>query len=149
MLLTFILAGIERGVNHVITHSLDTQSHLALLTGKALHVILLKPNIELNLVFEESGVRFEPVLQDIFEPQGGYKPRNDGTLTLVDLTDFIDFIQSPLQTITTIYHGDIKTLEQFHALCQSFDFSMLSEKFNDLSHGLSEIVHPLLLHLKK
>lgn len=148
-LLTLMLAGIENGINHVIAQHEFAQSHLTPLTSKTVQICLLKPHVQMTVIFDECGVRFEPVMNDIFEPQGGYSPVVHGYLTFADPSDLLNFIKSPF-THNTLYQGDTETLANLQDFCHVFDFMAFyencSHQLGQLSQHFYDIVRPFLTH---
>lgn len=144
MLLTLALAGIEHAINHALTQNDTATARLTPLIGKTLQVVLLKPHLHVNVVFGEQHIRFEPVADDIFEPQGGYSPSIHGCLTLADVGDCHAFITLPLHDIAPLYEGDTQVLADIHHLCHCIDLTMFFEQLHSLSHTVSEAVRPLL-----
>lgn len=149
MLLTLMLAGIENGINHVIHQHTPAQSHLTPLINKSVQICLLKPPMQMTVIFGEFGVRFEPVMSDVFEPQGGYLPVVHGYLTFADPSDLLNFIKSPF-THNTLYQGDTQTLEELQDFCQAFDFISFyencSHQLGQLSQHFHDIIRPFLTH---
>ncbi|WP_201582755.1 ubiquinone biosynthesis accessory factor UbiJ [Psychrobacter jeotgali] len=82
MLTVLLLAGAEKLINIAIASDEITQAGLAPLAGKVLRLNMAMPELQLDILFNDDRVRFEPVsthnvLASVFEPRGDENNQND------------------------------------------------------------------------
>ena len=109
----------EKLINTAISSDPSVKSDLKNLSGKTLRVIMRSPSLSIDVLFGDERVRFEPVLEQIFEPQGSAPAFPDCTLSVDDPSHLISLIKHPMGNIPV--RGDhhvlmhAKTMfEQFH-----------------------------------
>ena len=77
MLTVLLLAGAEKLINIAIASDEITKAGLAPLAGKVLRLDMGMPEINLDVLFTEERLRFEPVMTEgVFEPSGSMNERN-------------------------------------------------------------------------
>ncbi|UNU73637.1 hypothetical protein LU293_01620 [Moraxella nasovis] len=133
MLSTFILASIEKLINTAIDTSTTSRFDLIVLTNKVLRVSLVKPDIQIDVVFGAEHIRFEPVRSAIFEP----KPYD-----LITLPDCTLHIKTPSELITVFrthlddlnwecIKGDEQVFVNAYYLFKNIDILNLTDILND------------------
>ena len=76
MMMTLLLAGVEKLVNFAISSDKITQAGLMPLSGKSLRLDMSNPSLKLDVLFNNDHIRFESVSSsDVFESNANY-PNN-------------------------------------------------------------------------
>lgn len=119
MLGVLSLAMCEKLLNSAIATDNFTQDGLSALSGKTLRIIMHAPAISIDVLFGDGRVRFEPVPQTIFEPQGGISTAPDCTLSVDNPTHLLSLIQNPVGNLPI--RGDHQVLLQAKTLFEGFE----------------------------
>lgn len=73
MMMTLLLAGVEKLVNFAINSDKITQAGLTPLSGKVLRLDMNNPSLKLDVLFNDDHIRFEPVSTlNVFESNANY-----------------------------------------------------------------------------
>lgn len=119
MLGVLSLAMCEKLLNSAIATDNFTQDGLSALSGKTLRIVMHAPAISVDVLFGDGRVRFEPVPQAIFEPQGGISTTPDCTLSVNNPAHLFSLIQNPVGNLPI--RGDHQVLLQAKALFEGFE----------------------------
>lgn len=148
---------IERIVNSALNTDPVTISHLNALSGKTFRVIVANPSISIDVLFCDHHLRFEPVSQSLFEPQGGISTTPDCTLSVANPRELLTLIQNPSGNLPI--QGDHEVLMQIKAISENFSPDVFAQLENlvgkngvSYAHMLTQeappIVSPILNSLK-
>lgn len=143
MILVLLLAGVEKLVNFAIKSDEITKAGLFPLSGKSLRLNMGKPQLHLDILFQDEHIRFEPIKnEDVFEAkfndereqaQSDYAQfghsRPDCTLTVANPAELLNLIRNPEGNLPI--EGDYKVLMQVRELVAGFspDFAAQLEPF--------------------
>lgn len=120
MLGVLSLAMAEKVLNTAIATDTFTQDALTELSGKSLRIVIHRPEIALDVLLGDDRVRFEPVMQSIFEPQGGQViTPPDCTVTVDDLSYLLELIQNPVGNLPI--SGDYQVLMRAKTIFEHFE----------------------------
>lgn len=114
----------ERVINGTLGCDPMSQTQLAPLSGKSLRVIIDEPSLSLDVLFCDDHLRFEPVSQSLFEPQGGVVCQPDCTLHVATPQQLLALMQDPTGNLPI--KGDYKVLMQIKALAENFRPELLN-----------------------
>ncbi|MDO4894467.1 SCP2 domain-containing protein [Moraxella sp.] len=120
MILVLALAAAERLINTAIRSDAITADGMGRLTGKTLRVVINSPALSVDVLFCDDGVRFEPVVQSVFEPKNGaitHQP--DCTLTVENPVHLLEIIKNPTGNLPI--RGDHHLLMQLKTLMENFE----------------------------
>lgn len=117
MLTVLALASAEALINRAIAADLFTQEALATLEGKTLRIIIDTPSLAVDVLLG-ARIRFEPVVQHIFEPQGGIIATPDCTITVSTIGELASLIAQPMGNLPI--SGDHRVLMQLQTILQNF-----------------------------
>ncbi|UTO05059.1 hypothetical protein NKT77_11345 [Moraxella sp. FZLJ2107] len=120
MLGVLSLAMAEKVLNTAIATDTFTQDALTELSGKSLRIVIHRPEIALDVLLGDDRVRFEPVMQSIFEPQGGQViTPPDCTVTVDDPSHLLELIQNPVGNLPI--SGDYQVLMRAKTIFEHFE----------------------------
>lgn len=120
MLGVLSLAMAEKVLNTAIATDTFTQDALTELSGKSLRIVIHRPEIALDVLLGDDRVRFEPVMQSIFEPQGGQViTPPDCTVTVNDPSHLLELIQNPVGNLPI--SGDYQVLMRAKTIFEHFE----------------------------
>lgn len=140
MMMTLLLAGVEKMVNFAISSDKITQAGLTPLSSKVLRLKMNNPSLQLDVLFNDDHIRFEPVgSSDMFE--SNFKSNADPTdisqpndsyihpTTALNQPDCTIHVASPLALMNLLKNpegnlpiaGDYKVLMQVRQLIAGFD----------------------------
>ena len=120
MLGVLSLAMAEKVLNTAIATDTFTQNALTELSGKSLRIVIHRPEIALDVLLGDDRVRFEPVMQSIFEPQGGQViTPPDCTVTVDDPSHLLELIQNPVGNLPI--SGDYQVLMRAKMIFEHFE----------------------------
>ncbi|USZ14389.1 hypothetical protein NGM44_08430 [Moraxella sp. FZFQ2102] len=120
MLGVLSLAMAEKVLNTAIATDTFTQDALTELSGKSLRIVIHRPKIALDVLLGDDRVRFEPVMQSIFEPQGGQViTPPDCTVTVDDPSHLLELIQNPVGNLPI--SGDYQVLMRAKTIFEHFE----------------------------
>lgn len=120
MLGVLSLAMAEKVLNTAIATDTFTQDALTELSGKSLRIVIHRPEITLDVLLGDDRVRFEPVMQSIFEPQGGQViTPPDCTVTVDDPSHLLELIQNPVGNLPI--SGDYQVLMRAKTIFEHFE----------------------------
>lgn len=165
MILVLLLAGVEKLVNFAIKSDDITKLGLMPLSGKTLRLNMGMPQLNLDVLFQDEHIRFEPVKNEpIFETnfnandagdermqaqaehdQFGHS-RPDCTLTVANPAELLSLMRNPEGNLPI--EGDYKVLMQVRQLVAGFspDFAAQLEPF--IGIALASQLSLLITHLK-
>lgn len=157
MISVLALGLVERVINSTLDCNPINQAQLTVLSGKTLRVIIDEPNLSLDVLFCDDHVRFEPVSQSPFEPQGGIIHEPDCTLHVATPQQLLSLMQNPAGNLPI--KGDYKVLMQIKTLVQNFHPDLLDHLENIIGKSassyaylitqeLSPIISPVLSSVK-
>lgn len=135
MLTVLLLASAEKLINIAITSDEMTQAGLAPLSGKVLRLNMAMPDIQLDVLFNDDRVRFEPVTTDSVFEQNGHtvdqrqRVRSENGRIGHSSPDCIITVDNPAQLLNLMrgaegnlpIAGDYKVLMQLKQLVAGFD----------------------------
>lgn len=140
MLLVLALASLEKLINTAIASDNITQEQLGNLSGKILRLIMREPALNMDVVFCDDHLRFEPVSQSPFEPQGGLiSVQPDCTLKLDNIKHLLGIIRQPGGNLPI--EGDYRILMQLQAMLDGFEPQILDRLEMVLGRNLSSHLH--------
>lgn len=153
MISVLALGLVERIINGALSTDPIAISHLNGLSGKTFRVIIANPSLSVDVLFCDDHVRFEPVSQSLFEPQGGISILPDCTLCAASPRELLTLMQNPSGNLPI--KGDHKVLMQIKALSDDFSpdaFAQLENLIGKsgasyaymLSQEISPIVSPVI-----
>ncbi len=127
MIFVMLLAGVEKLINFAIQSDKLTQLGLEPLSGKSIRLIMTTPNIQVDTVFNEDSIRFEPVKQiGLFEAQEHISYLSPDCSVIVDSpVELLNLIRSPEGNLPI--EGDYKVLMQVRELIAGFDPDIASQ----------------------
>lgn len=157
MISMLALGLVERIINGALSTDPIAISHLNGLSGKTFRVIIANPSLSVDVLFCDDHVRFEPVSQSLFEPQGGISIVPDCTLRAASPRELLTLMQNPSGNLPI--KGDHKVLMQIKALSDDFSPDVFAQLENligksgasyayMLSQEISPIVSPVIDSLK-
>lgn len=157
MISVLALGLVERIINGALSTDPIAISHLNGLSGKTFRVIIANPSLSVDVLFCDDHVRFEPVSQSLFEPQGGISIVPDCTLRAASPRELLTLMQNPSGNLPI--KGDHKVLMQIKALSDDFSPDVFAQLENligksgasyayMLSQEISPIVSPVIDSLK-
>lgn len=157
MISVLALGIVERIINGALSTDPIAISHLNGLSGKTFRVIIANPSLSVDVLFCDDHVRFEPVSQSLFEPQGGISITPDCTLHATSPRELLTLMQNPSGNLPI--KGDHKVLMQIKSLSDDFSpdaFAQLENLIGKsgasyaymLTQEISPIVSPVLDSLK-
>lgn len=159
MISVLALGLVERIINGALNADPNTTYHLNQLTGKTLRLIIQEPAISLDVLFCDDHLRFEPVSQSIFEPQGDVPPATpDCLLTVATPSELLKFMRNRRSGNLPI-KGDYKVLASIKALTDDFRPDVFDKLENIIGKNagsytylvaqeLSPIITPVLSSIK-
>ncbi len=143
MVLVLLLATVEKLINFAIKSDEITKAGLLPLSGKSLRLNMDKPELHLDVLFQDEHIRFEPIKgENVFETkfnderqqaQSDYAQfghsRPDCTLTVANPAELLNLIRNPEGNLPI--EGDYKILMQVRQLVAGFspDFAAQLEPF--------------------
>lgn len=157
MISMLALGLVERIINGALSTDPIAISHLNGLSGKTFRVIIANPSLSVDVLFCDDHVRFEPVSQSLFEPQGGISIVPDCTLRAASPRELLTLMQNPSGNLPI--KGDHKVLMQIKALSDDFSPDVFAQLENligksgasyayMLTQEISPIVSPVIDSLK-
>ena len=134
MLTVLLLAGAEKLINMAIASDEITKAGLAPLAGKVLRLNMDTPEVNLDVLFTQERLRFEPVTtESVFEQSGAMNERQKASMQRARLghsqPDCIITVDNPAQLLNLMrgtegnlpIEGDYKVLMQLKQLVAGFD----------------------------
>lgn len=120
MLSVLALAAIETLFNRILATDDIAKHELGELSGKTLRLIMHTPAIKVDTLFCDTGIRFEPVSESIFEPQGGIAAAvPDCVLTVDNVSHLLSLIKNPQGNLPI--RGDHRVLMRVQAVMDNFE----------------------------
>lgn len=120
MLSVLLLVACEKIINTAISTDSVTQNGLKRLSGKTLRMVLREPAIQIDVLFNDTHIRFEPVTQSIFEPKGGMTVAEPNcTLTVANISELFAVMATP--NIDLPIDGDKDVVYQTQQLIAGFN----------------------------
>ena len=161
MLTVLLLAGAEKLINIAIASDEITKAGLAPLAGKVLRLNMGTPEVNLDVLFTEERLRFEPVMtESVFEPSGNMNERQKANLERSRLghshPDCIISVDNPAQLLNLIrgtegnlpIAGDYKVLMQLKQLVAGFDPDVAGQLEPFIGKQMASQLHLLISQLK-
>ena len=161
MLTVLLLAGAEKLINIAIASDEITKAGLAPLAGKVLRLNMGTPEVNLDVLFTDERLRFEPVMtESVFEPSGNMNERQKANLERSRLghshPDCIISVDNPAQLLNLIrgtegnlpIAGDYKVLMQLKQLVAGFDPDVAGQLEPFIGKQMASQLHLLISQLK-
>jgi len=161
MLTVLLLAGAEKLINIAIASDEITKAGLAPLAGKVLRLNMGMPEINLDVLFTEDRLRFEPVMtESVFETSGNMNERQKASLERSRLghsrPDCIITVDNPAQLLNLMrgtegnlpIAGDYKVLMQLKQLVAGFDPDVAGQLEPFIGKPMASQLHLLISQLK-
>lgn len=166
MLTVLLLTGVEKLVNLAIRSDEITQAGLVPLSGKVLRLTLQVPALNIDILFNDNHLRFEPVVApSVFEPRG-YQPNGDGdersrasaalaslghsapdcTIKVANIAELLNLMRSTEGNLPI--EGDYKVLMQLKQLLAGFDPDVAGQLEPLIGVPLASQLNLLIRHLK-
>lgn len=161
MLTVLLLAGAEKLINFAITSDEITKAGLAPLAGKVLRLNMGAPDINLDILFTDERLRFEPVTIDsVFEPSGQMDERQKASMERARMghsrPDCSITVDNPAQLLNLMrgtegnlpISGDYKVLMQLKQLVAGFDPDVAGQLEPFIGKPMASQLHLLISQLK-
>ncbi|WP_227431069.1 SCP2 domain-containing protein [Psychrobacter sp. I-STPA6b] len=166
MLTVLILTGIEKLINVAIASDKITQAGLQPLSGKVLRLSMQVPQLNLDVLFNDEHLRFEPVASaSVFEPKGSEvladadahtyaqqyqagigNDTPDCTIRVVNVAELLNLMREPEGNLPI--EGDYKVLMQLKQLIAGFDPDISGQLEPLIGVTLASQLHLLITQLK-
>ncbi|MFL1732757.1 SCP2 sterol-binding domain-containing protein [Moraxella oculi] len=128
----------ERAINSTLACDPTSRSHLMALSGKVLRLIIDKPAFKVDVLFCEDHLRFEPVSQSMFEPQGGVIQEPNCTLQVATPSHLMSLMR---QSGNLPIKGDHRVPMQLKALMDEFQPDLLDRIEHIIGKSASSYTH--------
>ncbi|WP_432480830.1 SCP2 sterol-binding domain-containing protein [Moraxella sp. ZY200743] len=138
MIATLALGLAEKLINTAIHTDPLAIKHLQMLSGKTLRIVIDKPELSVDVLFCDDHLRFEPVSQSIFEPQGMII-HPDCTLRVTDVGKLPTLMQNPSGNLPI--KGDHQVLLQIKELISSFSPDVLDKLEHLIGKNATSYAH--------
>ncbi|HCN18654.1 MULTISPECIES: ubiquinone biosynthesis accessory factor UbiJ [Psychrobacter] len=161
MLTVLLLAGAEKLINFAIASDEITKAGLAPLAGKVLRLNMGAPDINLDILFTDERLRFEPVTIDsVFEPSGQMDERQKASMERARMghsrPDCSITVDNPAQLLNLMrgtegnlpISGDYKVLIQLKQLVAGFDPDVAGQLEPFIGKPMASQLHLLISQLK-
>lgn len=161
MLTVLLLAGAEKLINFAIASDDITKAGLAPLAGKVLRLNMAIPEINLDILFTDERLRFEPVTIDsVFEPSGHMGERQKASMERARIghsrPDCTITVDNPAQLLNLMrgtegnlpIAGDYKVLMQLKQLVAGFDPDVAGQLEPFIGRPMASQLHLLISQLK-
>lgn len=161
MLTVLLLAGAEKLINFAIASDEITKAGLAPLAGKVLRLNMGAPDINLDILFTDERLRFEPVTIDsVFEPSGQMNERQKASMERARMghsrPDCSITVDNPAQLLNLMrgtegnlpISGDYKVLMQLKQLVAGFDPDVAGQLEPFIGKPMASQLHLLISQLK-
>lgn len=161
MLTVLLLAGAEKLINFAIQSDEITKSGLTPLAGKVLRLNLKLPELNLDVIFNQDHIRFEPVTTpSVFETKGGDSERQNAYLAANRIgfsqPDCTISVNNPAELLNLIrggdgnlpIAGDYKILMQVKNLVAGFDPDIAGQLEPIIGKPLASQLQLLISQLK-
>ncbi len=161
MLTVLLLAGAEKLINMAIASDEITKAGLAPLAGKVLRLNMSMPEVNLDVLFTEERLRFEPVTtESVFEQSGAMNERQKASMDRARLghsrPDCIITVDNPAQLLNLMrgtegnlpIEGDYKVLMQLNQLVAGFDPDVAGQLEPFIGISMASQLHLLISQLK-
>ncbi|MCD6250950.1 MAG: hypothetical protein J7J29_01380 [Psychrobacter sp.] len=161
MLTVLLLAGAEKLINFAIASDEITKAGLAPLAGKVLRLNMGAPDINLDILFTDERLRFEPVTIDsVFEPSGQMDERQKASMERARMghsrPDCSITVDNPAQLLNLMrgtegnlpISGDYKVLMQLKQLVAGFDPNVAGQLEPFIGKPMASQLHLLISQLK-
>ena len=144
MLTVLLLAGAEKLINLAIASDEITKAGLAPLAGKVLRLNMAMPEVNLDVLFTDERLRFEPVMtESVFEPSGSMNERQKANLDKARIghsrPDCIITVDNPAQLLN---------LMQLKQLVAGFDPDVAGQLEPFIGKTMASQLHLLISQLK-
>lgn len=153
MITVFLLTAVEKLINFALNTDKITQAGLEPLAGKVLRLNMVLPELHLDVVFNETHIRFEPVkFTSVFD-----SPNDDDASRAQPITpDCIISVDNPIELMNLIRHpegnlpieGDYRVLMQMRQLMTGFDLDIVTQLEPFIGVSLASQLTQLLNSLK-
>ena len=161
MLTVLLLAGAEKLINLAIASDEITKAGLVPLAGKVLRLNMGTPEVNLDVLFSEERLRFEPVTtKSVFEQSGNMTERQKASLARSRLghsrPDCIITVDNPAQLLNLMrgtegnlpIEGDYRVLMQLNQLVAGFDPDVAGQLEPFIGKPMASQLHLLISQLK-
>ena len=161
MLTVLLLAGAEKLINMAIASDEITKAGLAPLAGKVLRLNMGMPEMNLDVLFTEERLRFEPVTtESMFEQSSAMNERQKASMDRARLghsrPDCIITVDNPAQLLNLMrgtegnlpIEGDYKVLMQLNQLVAGFDPDVAGQLEPFIGKSMASQLHLLISQLK-
>ncbi len=161
MLTVLLLAGAEKLINIAIASDEITKAGLVPLAGKVLRLNMGTPEVNLDVLFSEERLRFEPVTtKSVFEQSGNMTERQKASLARSRLghsrPDCIITVDNPAQLLNLMrgtegnlpIEGDYRVLMQLNQLVAGFDPDVAGQLEPFIGKPMASQLHLLISQLK-
>ena len=161
MLTVLLLAGAEKLINFAIASDEITKAGLVPLAGKVLRLNMGAPDINLDILFTDERLRFEPVTIDsVFEPSGQMDERQKASMERARMghsrPDCSITVDNPAQLLNLMrgtegnlpISGDYKVLMQLKQLVAGFDPNVAGQLEPFIGKPMASQLHLLISQLK-
>lgn len=161
MLTVLLLAGAEKLINFAIASDEITKAGLAPLAGKVLRLNMGAPDINLDILFTDERLRFEPVTIDsVFEPSGQMDERQKASMERARMghsrPDCSITVDNPAQLLNLMrgtegnlpISGDYKVLMQLKQLVAGFDPDVAGQLEPFIGKPMASQLYLLISQLK-
>ncbi len=161
MLTVLLLAGAEKLINFAIASDEITKAGLVPLAGKVLRLNMGVPDINLDILFTDERLRFEPVTIDsVFEPSGQMNERQKASMERARMghsrPDCSITVDNPAQLLNLMrgtegnlpISGDYKVLMQLKQLVAGFDPNVAGQLEPFIGKPMASQLHLLISQLK-
>ena len=161
MLTVLLLAGAEKLINFAIASDEITKAGLAPLAGKVLRLNMGVPDINLDILFTDERLRFEPVTIDsVFEPSGQMDERQKASMERARMghsrPDCSITVDNPAQLLNLMrgtegnlpISGDYKVLMQLKQLVAGFDPNVAGQLEPFIGKPMASQLYLLISQLK-
>lgn len=161
MLTVLLLAGAEKLINMAIASDEITKAGLAPLAGKVLRLKMGMPEINLDVLFTDERLRFEPVTtESVFEQSGTMNEYQKASMERARLghsrPDCTIIVDNPAQLLNLMrgtegnlpIEGDYKVLMQLNQLIAGFDPDVAGQLEPFIGKPMASQLHLLIPQLK-
>lgn len=155
MITMLILAAAEKLINLAVRSDKITQAGLLPLSGKVLRLTILSPELQMDVLFNEDHLRFEPVAgASLFELSGGdtdsseqpLPTQADCHIKVANLAELLSLLKQPTGNLPI--EGDYKVLMQLKQLIAGFDPDIAEQLEPLIGVGLASQLSLLINQLK-
>lgn len=145
MILVILLAGMEKLINFAIHSDQLTKLGLQPLSGKVMRLKIKSLELEVDTIFNDDSIRFEPVDHATFENNNNINDPNC-TISIEDPTELLNLIKSPGGNLPI--EGDYRILMHIRELIAGFSPDITSQLEPFIGVMMASQLSLVLAHLK-